>query len=127
MNDSALASSPTVDDSFLSPHMNDYEPSSQHRVSSGSSSVCSEDFEDMKRWPGFDSHGAYDDSGVHLDDDDDENHDQFPVGGHGDDDDHWGDDDNYSSDLYSKRAEMILANAKKRLNVCRPLCNALFS
>ncbi|KAF2637001.1 hypothetical protein P280DRAFT_408082 [Massarina eburnea CBS 473.64] len=116
-----LAPSPTID-TFLSPNANNngWDSASQRRASSGSSSVCSEDFENMKRWPGFDSRGIFDDSGVDLeeeDDDDDEDQDQFR--GHGDDErdnDRW-DDDDYTSDLYSKRAEMILANAKKRLNV----------
>lgn len=74
------------------------------------------------RWPGFDSQG-FDDSGVDLEEG--ENQDQFPmttpdseVG-----DDRWQNGDfeakekAYSSDLYAKRAEMILADAKKRLNV----------
>ncbi|KAF1956098.1 hypothetical protein CC80DRAFT_69107 [Byssothecium circinans] len=119
--DDALPSSPTVDDGFLSPHTGDWGTPSRRRASSGSSSVCSEDFENMKRWPGFDSNGAFDDSGVDLEDEEEEEgHDQFPVGRHGDDEhgnDRWDDDDAYSSDLYSRRAEMILANAKKRLNV----------
>lgn len=78
----------------------------------------------MTRWPGFDSQGGFDDSGVDLEDEEDR--DQFPVDVQGDEDtdnERWmneqsdNEDNHYSSDLYSKRAEMILANAKKRLNV----------
>ena len=90
----------------------------------------SEDLENIK-WPGFAESGGFDDSGVVLEDDDedDEEHDHFPVDVRGDDEtgkDQWMDgqsdseEDNgeYSSAALSKRAEIILANAKKRLNVC---------
>jgi hypothetical protein len=118
--DDALASSPTVDETLLRPHTSDWQ-AQQRRLSSGSTStINSDDLEDMrKRWPGFDSHTGFDDSGVDLEDDDDEK-DPFPIAetdhepwsGRNDDD-----DSSYSSDLYSRRAELILANAKKRLNV----------
>lgn len=128
VREDALASSPTVHDGLLSPHANDWNNPSQRRLSSTSSSSDSDDFETMKKWPGFDSHSGFDDSGVGLDevDEDGEEHDQFPVDVKADDEkdnERWlneesdDEDSHYSSDLYSKRAEMILANAKKRLNV----------
>ncbi|PVI08501.1 hypothetical protein DM02DRAFT_510061 [Periconia macrospinosa] len=115
----ALASSPTVEDGLLSPQPNERNTPSPGKVSNGSSSDDSLDFENMKRWPGFENSAAFDDSAVDLEEAD-EAHDQFPGGGRGGDEqdnDHWDSDDQYSSDIYSKRAEMILANAKKRLNV----------
>jgi hypothetical protein len=124
--DEALASSPTLDDSFLRPHTDDWQATQQRRLSNASSSTMnSDDLEDIrKRWPGFDSHPGFDDSGVDLEDDEEEK-DQFPVDVNGEaDNEPWlkgrsGTDENaYSSDLYSRRAEIILANAKKRLNVC---------
>ena len=122
--DDALASSPTVDDTLLRPHTSDWQAAQQRRLSSGSTStINSDDLEDIrKRWPGFDSHTGFDDSGVDLEEDD-EDRDQFPVDVTEADNEPWlsernnNDDSTYSSDLYSKRAEMILANAKKRLNV----------
>ncbi|KAF2691244.1 hypothetical protein K458DRAFT_438894 [Lentithecium fluviatile CBS 122367] len=124
--DDALASSPTVDDSLLRPHTNEWQAARQRRLSNASSStINSDDLEDMrKQWPGFDSHAGFDDSGVDLEDDEEEGKDQFPVGVTGEtENEPWlhersdSDDNAYSSDLYSRRAEMILANAKKRLNV----------
>ncbi|CAI6248491.1 unnamed protein product [Periconia digitata] len=117
--DDTLASSPTVDDGLLVSEPVERDTPSPGKGSSGSSSIGSVDFENMKRWPGFENSAAFDDSGVDLEGAD-EGRDQFPVGGRGGDDqdnDHWDSDDQYSSDIYSKRAEMILANAKKRLNV----------
>lgn len=122
--DDALASSPTVQDGLLSPH--NWTSTPPRRFSNSSSSVNSEDLENMKRWPGFDGNGAFDDSGVDLEDEEDR--DKFPSDATGDDEtdnERWlhgqteddDDDDHYSSDLYSRRAEIILANAKKRLNV----------
>jgi hypothetical protein len=124
--DDALASSPTLDDSLLTPHANDWQATQQRRLSNASSStINSDDLEDMrKRWPGFDSQPGFDDSGVDLEDEDDEEKDQFPVDVTGEpSNEPWltkksdADDSSYSSDLYSRRAEIILANAKKRLNV----------
>jgi hypothetical protein len=119
----ALASSPTVDDTLLRPHTSDWKAAQQRRFSNGSSStINSDDLEDIrKRWPGFDSHPGFDDSGVDLEEDDEEK-DQFPVDVTTPDEP-WpsekktNDENAYSSDLYSRRAEIILANAKKRLNV----------
>ena len=76
------------------------------------------------RWPGFDSQG-FDDSGVDLEDEEEEQ-DQFPAAtpDHDLENTSWRTahleekENTYSSDLYAKRAEMILADAKKRLNVC---------
>lgn len=85
------------------------------------------------RWPAFDGPGAFDDSGVVLeeDDEDEEQHDQFPEATSPEEDvdnDQWLDeqsevDDEASSAALSRRAEMILANAKKRLNVPTPKCD----
>ena len=74
------------------------------------------------RWPGFDGQG-FDDSGVDLEDeevrdqatamtpDSDFGNGRWGTGYHNEK------ENAYSSDLYAKRAEMILADAKKRLNV----------
>ncbi|KAJ4296548.1 hypothetical protein N0V90_006593 [Kalmusia sp. IMI 367209] len=121
-HDDALASSPTVHDGLLNSEPSDFNSPSQRRLST-TSSLNSEDLETIRnRWPGFDSQG-FDDSGVDLEDE--ETQDQFPVANADNEpaNDRWldgrndEDEDTYSSDLYSKRAEMILANAKKRLNV----------
>ncbi|KAH7130703.1 hypothetical protein B0J11DRAFT_259439 [Dendryphion nanum] len=117
-----LASSPTIRDALSSHPPNEW--AQQRRLSNASSSIHSEDLENL-RWPGFDSSTQFDDSGVVLEEDDDEEeeHDQFPVDAH-EDDDHeeprrWGaqTEEEYSSAALSRRAELILANAKKRLNV----------
>ena len=99
-------------------------------MSGSSSSVHSDDLENMT-WPSFDGPGAFNDSGVVLEEDEDRDH--FPDISSGDDgteDDRWldaqvdADDDAYSSAALSRRAEIILANAKKRLNVCYVLSTA---
>jgi hypothetical protein len=122
LTDDTLASSPTVQDGLLRPISTDMNDDSQRRLST-TSSLNSEDLEMIrKRWPGFDGQG-FDDSGVDLEDE--ENHDQFPsstpdseapkepwASGYPQDK-----ENTYSSDLYARRAEMILADAKKRLNV----------
>lgn len=86
--------------------------------------------EDFDNWPGFDSHDHFDDSGVDLEEQ--EKRDQFPSGVDTSDEmagnrwlnQHSGSsgsddgDDPSSSAALSRRAEIILANAKKRLNVC---------
>lgn len=92
------------------------------KLSDGSSSVHSEELANMK-WPGFDSaHGA-DVESVVLEQGEEE-YGTLPKVADSDDismlDDPWlgpraGEDDD--EDLLSKRADMILANAKKRLNV----------
>ncbi|KAF2652877.1 hypothetical protein K491DRAFT_604054 [Lophiostoma macrostomum CBS 122681] len=120
-----LASSPTIADALSSHPPNNWIAQPQRRISNGSSSVHSDDLENMK-WPGFDA--RFDDSGVVMDEE--EEHDQFPSQVRVDDADNdpWlsspidehseaGDDDEFSSAALSRRAEMILANAKKRLNV----------
>lgn len=121
--DDVIASSPTLRDSISGHNMDNWEAYRSRRLSNGSSSVHSEDLENMK-WPGFDGPGAFDDSGVALDEED--QIDQLPKVANGDDDletERWlngpedGDDDPYSSAALSRRAEIILANAKKRLNV----------
>lgn len=127
-NNDHVASSPTIQDALSSHLPNDWSSHPQpRRFSNTSSSVHSEDLENIK-WPGFAESGGFDDSGVVLEDDDDEN-DDLPVDVRGDNaigKDRWTDgqsdseEDNgeYSSAALSKRAEIILANAKKRLNVC---------
>jgi hypothetical protein len=124
--DDALASSPTIENN-LSSDPPRWTAHGQHRLSTASSSVLSEDFDN---WPGFDSHDHFDDSGVDLEDQ--EKRDQFPNGAATGDEmagDQWlnqhsdssgsdDGDDPQSSAALSRRAEIILANAKKRLNVC---------
>lgn len=124
-HEGTFASSPTIEDALRSHPPSTWDEQYQRRLSTASSSVLSEDFEN---WPGFDSHQAFDDSGVDL-----EHKRKIPLGdtdvgdemgnerwlnerNSGSDDD---DDDPYSSAALSRRAEIILANAKKRLNVCK--------
>lgn len=120
----ARPSSPTphtTSRSTLSSSWNDDE----RRISVASSSILSEDFEN---WPGFDNHAGFDDSGVDLEDQEELGQSAGTesnktgmgrAGGRksGSDDDDI-DDDPYSSAALSRRAEIILANAKQRLNVC---------
>lgn len=120
----ALASSPTIQHGMNSNSPKDWTPQYQRRASDASS-MLSEDFEN---WPGFDSHDAFDDSGLGLEDQ--EKRDHFPGIAKKNEDiegDRWlnqhssgsdESDDPYSSAALSRRAEIILANAKKRLNVC---------
>ncbi|KAH9865648.1 hypothetical protein J1614_009234 [Plenodomus biglobosus] len=117
----AFASSPTIEDALGShPPNRDWHGHDRRRLSTASSSVLSED---LDNWPGFDSHGAFDDSGIDLADKRNHSSPETDMGdgpwpherSSGSDDD---DDDNpYSSAALSRRAEIILANAKKRLNV----------
>jgi hypothetical protein len=116
-----LASSPTIN-GLNSPQ--NWTPKMAERRSSVASSLLSEDFEN---WPGFEGHDKFDDSGLGMEEQ--ESRDQFP----GDTDtreemetERWlsrhssgsdESDDPYSSAALSRRAEIILANAKKRLNV----------
>lgn len=92
------------------------------RLSDGSSSVRSEELANMK-WPGFDSAHGTDVESVVLEEEED-NYGTLPKVVDSDDgsviDEPWlgphaGEDDD--EDLLSKRADMILANAKQRLNV----------
>ncbi|KAF2731155.1 hypothetical protein EJ04DRAFT_499147 [Polyplosphaeria fusca] len=123
-----LASSPTINENLTGSPAHAWRRQDERRASNTSSSVHSDDIEALK-WPGFDSYGGFDDSGVVLEEaEDEEAHDQFPVvsnhdNGHDQDQDRWFDgqsdvdDDSYTSAALSRRAEIILANAKKRLNV----------
>jgi hypothetical protein len=121
-----LASSPTIADALSShpPNGNGYYDR-ERRMSNASSSIHSEDLENM-RWPAFDGPGAFDDSGVVLEEDeDDESTEKDGSKQDNVEDDRWLDEqsdagDEYSSAALSRRAEMILANAKARLNVCIP-------
>ncbi|KAL1653427.1 hypothetical protein SLS61_003936 [Didymella pomorum] len=123
-----LASSPTIDANGLKGYSaRSWEEQEQRRLSTASS-MLSEDFEN---WPGFDStHGeTFDDSGVDFEeqekrdraprglakDGDDMETEPWTNGRTGSDDDDL--DDPQSSAALSRRAEIILANAKKRLNV----------
>lgn len=128
--DTALASSPTIAEDLSSQTPNRWAGDEQRRLSIASSSVHSEDLETMP-WPAFDGPGAFEDSGVVLEED--EEHDHFPGIASGEDDtegDQWldaqgdADDEAYTSAALSRRAEMILANAKKRLNVRRAMSTA---
>ncbi|KZM24413.1 uncharacterized protein EKO05_0001565 [Ascochyta rabiei] len=131
--DNLLASSPTID--AIGPKSwptgswgeLELELELEQRRLSTASSMLSEDFEN---WPGFDSHENFDDSGVDLQEQDKRG--RTPRGlakdGDGMENDQWMSgrtsgsdeddmDDPQSSAALSRRAEMILANAKKRLNV----------
>lgn len=123
-----LPSSPTIDASGLKSQATSSWEEQELRRFSTASSILSEDFEN---WPGFDSHEQFDDSGVDLEeqekrdrasrrptkDGDDMDSEQWMTGRtSGSDEDDM--DDPQSSAALSRRAELILANAKKRLNVC---------
>ena len=130
--DNVLLSSSTVDPKSLKSYpASSWEEQGLRRLSS-TSSILSEDFEN---WPGFDSHENFDDSGVDLEDqekrdrvlgsltrDGDEIANEQWMNGRtsGSDEDDM--DDPQSSAALSRRAEIILANAKKRLNVCVAVC-----
>jgi hypothetical protein len=119
-----LASSPTIQNALASSPPRSWTARDQRRSSAASSSVFSEDIDN---WPGFDSHDGFDDSGLGLEEQ--EKRDQFPGDANDSDEmdgERWlsqhssgsDEDDNlYSSAALSRRAEIILANAKKRLNV----------
>lgn len=128
-----LASSPTTDANGLKSYFaRSWEEQEQRRLSTASS-MLSEDFEN---WPGFDSSNGetFDDSGVDLEeqekrdraprglakDGDDMEAEPWTNGRTGSDEDDL--DDPQSSAALSRRAEIILANAKKRLNVCATAC-----
>ncbi|KAF2856248.1 hypothetical protein T440DRAFT_463588 [Plenodomus tracheiphilus IPT5] len=119
VRDDAFASSPTVANALRShPPNGDGYGHSQRRLSTASSSVLSED---LDNWPGFDSHDAFDDSGIdvvekhnHSSPETDMGDERWPHERNSGSDE---DDDPYSSAALSRRAEIILANAKKRLNV----------
>ncbi|CAA9958452.1 hypothetical protein PTMSG1_02010 [Pyrenophora teres f. maculata] len=103
---------------------NQWQGQDQRKPSPTCSSVFSEDFE---HWPGFDSHETFEDSGVDLEDQERGEHSTAePDSGESMRHERWtedrnsgsdDDDDPYSSAALSRRAEIILANAKKRLNV----------
>lgn len=120
--DDTLASSPTLHEAVRSRPSSTQMEHNQRRLSATSSSVHSED---LDNWPGFDSHDKFEDSGVDLA----EKRDELPGEtdttdglGHG----QWqgtpnsgsDEDEELTSAALSRRAEIILANAKKRLNVC---------
>ncbi|KAI8936382.1 hypothetical protein NX059_006794 [Plenodomus lindquistii] len=117
--DDALASSPTIETANGTWHGHGQGHDQHRRLSTASSSVLSED---LDNWPGFDSHSdAFDDSGIdlvekrtHSSPETDMGDERWPHERSSGSDD---DDDPYSSAALSRRAEIILANAKKRLNV----------
>ncbi|KAI4661367.1 uncharacterized protein J4E79_005180 [Alternaria viburni] len=122
--DDALASSPTIQNALSRHSPSTWHGQDQHKISPTSSSVFSEDFE---HWPGFDSHDNFEDSGVDLEEQEKRNHHtRDSDAGNGMGSERWhedrtsgsdDEDDPYSSAALSRRAEIILANAKKRLNV----------
>ncbi|CAN9109602.1 hypothetical protein CC77DRAFT_1093649 [Alternaria alternata] len=122
--DDAFASSPTIQNALNSHSPGNWHGQDHHKISPTSSSIFSEDFE---QWPGFDSHDSFEDSGVDLEEQEKRNHSmQDSDAGDGMGNERWhedrtsgsdDDDDPYSSAALSRRAEIILANAKKRLNV----------
>jgi hypothetical protein len=129
-----VASSPTLRDYGNTSRLSDWRAGSNRRMSD-SSSVQSEDLENLK-WPGFDSHGGMD-TESEMSEQEEERFGSFPKDPGSDDnvdegvndetDDHWlgsrPDDDDEDDDPLSRRADLILANAKKRLNVrCSRRC-----
>ena len=121
-----LASSPTIQDPASSHSPGAWNGHDSRRISTGSSSSLSGD---LNNWPGFDSNG------VHLekeqqhkvvdgfvadapiaDDDVDADIEKWSNDRSSESDDD--DEGPLSSAALSRRAEIILANAKKRLNVC---------
>lgn len=116
-----LASSPTIRENGAM-GLVDWKAHSRKLSDGSSSSVHSEELANMK-WPGFDSaHGA-DVESVVLEEEED-SYGTLPKVADSDDisvlDDTWlgpRSDEDDDEDLLSKRADMILANAKKRLNV----------
>lgn len=117
LRNDTLASSSTIADGFTG--------AQRRGTSTGSGSDHSDDLENIT-WPQFDGPGAFnDDSGVVLEEDEDRSK-RFSgiTDATGDlDNERWLDEQNDSDDkeensaALSRRAEMILANAKKRLNV----------
>lgn len=127
-----LASSPTLTDAPLDASMNSCSQSEEKRWSAASSSVYSEDLDGLN-WRSFDGHYGADTAGIALDHCEGQNeHWQVENGGRvddkrwpwrtagdGDEDEEEGEEnEDFSSAALSQRAEIILANAKKRLNVC---------
>jgi hypothetical protein len=114
--DHVLASSPSIHTAPSSHSPGSWRGQDQRKVSPSSSSIFTDDFE---HWPGFDSHDTFEDSGVDLEEQEKRHRSKVDADGvddmvaNGSDDD----DDPYSSAALSRRAEIILANAKKRLNV----------
>ncbi|KAF2094726.1 hypothetical protein NA57DRAFT_60144 [Rhizodiscina lignyota] len=129
----ALASSPALKEnntfSTLTPGLG--LPKTDRRWSTTSSSVHSDDFESLEslKWPGFDGVAGedVDEADIILDDEEEERFGSFPASRHeneGDEDqENWDpkkeedEDDPYSPDALSRRADVILANAKRRLNL----------
>lgn len=120
----ALASSPTIQSPTIQDAIN-WTPKIHRRLSTASSSVHSED---LDSWPGFDSHDHFDDSGLGLDEHEKRKQSPGAESPNGVElENGWlngrnsgssEDDGELYSAALSRRAEMILANAKKRLNVC---------
>jgi hypothetical protein len=124
--DTALASSPTLQNG-VGDQLSSYANGFGQRKNSGSSG--SVHTEDLDNWPEFDSHKQFENSSAILDEPDRKMREDSPddtdvgeemgtnrwqhKGGSGSDED----DDEYTSAALSRRAEIILANAKKRLNV----------
>jgi hypothetical protein len=117
-----LASSPTLREYGSGGRIPDWTAGDERRMSDGSSSVQSDELENMT-WPGFGHVTGADEESVALDEEE-ERFGGLPKVADSDDsvnDDQWLGpriDDDGDEDLLSKRADMILANAKKRLNVC---------
>ena len=116
----AYASSPTYPQDALLRNPSDWNLSTPRRLSNASSSALSEDLENIK-WFGFDSATETDESV--LDEEDEAKLGYFPKPSGSDDgtETDWlgarGEDTHDDQDLLSRRADLILANAKKRLNV----------
>ncbi|KIW06631.1 uncharacterized protein PV09_02343 [Verruconis gallopava] len=116
---SAVGSSPTLKTSTTPQLKPSWEATDERRWSSGSGSVHSEDIENM-HWPDFEGPSEVDEESVALEDDEEQLGD-LPQIADGEDP---GSDEQYLSaqvdgldeDPLSRRADIILANAKKRLH-----------
>lgn len=113
-----LRSSPTLKNTAMPRLKPSWEPKHERRWSNGSGSVHSDDIENM-HWPDFEGPSEADEESVALADEEELLGDLPKIA---DSDDPAGDDGYLSvhsleDDPLSRRADMILANAKKRLHV----------
>jgi hypothetical protein len=116
----ALGSSPTLKNSAMPRLKPGWEAKHERRWSHGSGSVHSDDIENM-HWPDFEGPSEVDEESVVLEDEEEQLGDLPKIA---DSDDPASDEqylsghvDSLEDDPLSRRADMILANAKKRLHV----------
>jgi hypothetical protein len=119
-NNATLASSPTYQHGASLADPADWAIPKPRRLSNASSSVHSDDLDNIK-WPGHET-VAETEENVLLDEEEEEKFGYFPKPVESDDEtetDPWlgPREEPDDQDLLSRRADLILANAKKRLNV----------